>query len=282
MICCFRVGLESHVFLIERLSCDVSVYERDFISVDPFGDVLRQSSDAGRNSEGMYISVFVLPSLLKYECDLRRIRISERLELREASAADHFMTYIGLDIHPDSLRKSCERHAIQNFRHRVLCCRDRLREHSYKHRSLTSDIHVDHAQRLDFLYMGLYPAAVSIASLLREYRIVGLHDSSHDGKDIVCSPDVSFRCRERRLSRKDSLLISVELIQTFGRATYKGRLLHLPLAPVVKLSIRIDGIHYRLLGMKIARECHCREERQHDKSCSSHKKWLNMQFRLQI
>ena len=102
--------------------------------------------------------------------------------------------------------------------------------------------------------MGLDPGTIASITFLRKNSIVGLDHSCHYRKDIIGTPQITFRSRIRLLSGKHRLSVTIEFIKVFGLSTDKRRLLHFPTGPIIKPSVFIYGINDMLLGVDPATE----------------------------
>ena len=97
--------------------------------------------------------------------------------------------------------------------------------------------------------MSLDPCTISIPSFFRENGIVGLDDSCHYSKDIICPPKIALRCFKRFLSGLMNIFrIAIEFIQILRPATDKGRFLDLASAPGIKLAVSVYQINHFTLG----------------------------------
>ena len=95
--------------------------------------------------------------------------------------------------------------------------------------------------------MSFYPCTIAVASFFRENRIVGLHHSRYDCKDIIRTPHIAVRRLEWSLPCYKSVLISKKLVKILDMAADNTGFFYLTHTPMVELASFIDFPHNALL-----------------------------------
>ena len=206
----------------------------------------------------------------KEEADLAVQVLRGQIEAEKGQASQQRMELAGLKQQKQFMERTVEWESVKHFGHRRLGVLDRFWKSTYHKSTLTYDIHVHHTESLDLLDMCLYPRAISVISLFREYRIIGLYDTSNNRQHVIRTPEIVFRGNIRLLVCHKSILITVEFIKIFCGAADKTGLLHLTDRPSVETAILIYLPHNVILSRHLCIEKRKRNQGQR-KHYSSHK-----------